>query len=101
MELVALLQSLQFPLPEDEKQGLEHKLERHINYLIQNDFNRLVQLLYTVDVDEQKLKQVLLQQPERDAAALIADLVLNREKEKIQLRQQLKKPAITDNEERW
>jgi hypothetical protein len=65
MEMVSLLHSLQFPMPDNDRKALEHQLEQYIRFLINHDFSRLVQLLYTVDVDEQKLKGVLLLQPER------------------------------------
>lgn len=99
MEPVALLQSLQFPLPEAEQKGVKQQLERYINYLVQHDFGRLVQLLYIVDVDEQKLKSILLQQPGQDAAQIIAGLIISRQEEKARSRQF--HTAAPDTEERW
>lgn len=100
MELAALLQSLQFSLPEQEKETLAQRLEQHIAFLIDNDFYRLVQLLYTVDVDEQKLKRILLQQPESDAAQIIAGLILTRQEEKARSRQLFSNVDFAE-EERW
>jgi hypothetical protein len=76
-------------------------LEQYIQFLINDDFTRLVQLLYTVDVDEQKLRRVLLQQPERDAAAVITNLILTRQEEKRQSRAQFKMAETDSGEERW
>ena len=102
MEILSLLQSLDVSLPEAEKQQLKQRLEAYIDYLINNDFNRLVQLLYIVDVDEQKLKGILLQQPEQDAAQIIAELLIKRQEEKACSRQWFTTPAPEmDNEERW
>ena len=102
MEILSLLQSLEVSLPEAEKQQVKQRLEAHVNYLINNDFGRLVQLLYLVDVDERKLKSILLQQPEQDAAQIIAELIIKRQEEKARSRQWFTTPAPEmDNEERW
>jgi hypothetical protein len=101
MDVNTLLQTLQTPLHPNKKKALYSQLEEYINYLITNDFQRLVQLLYTVDVNEQKLKIVLQQQPERDAAAVITELLVQRQEEKAQTRQQFKEGWQGPEEERW
>jgi hypothetical protein len=101
MESELLLQRLQAPIPEAEKQEVKQQLETYINHLIDTDFARLVQLLYTVDIDEKKLKNLLREQPEKDAAALMTDLILTRQQEKAQSRQQFANKAKSDDEERW
>ena len=101
MEMDLLLQRLQLPVTEHEVPLLRQQLEACINALITTDFNRLVQLLYTVDVPEQKLKTALREQPEQDAAHLIADLILNRTAEKARSRQQFTNNAAPDDAERW
>jgi hypothetical protein len=53
-------------------------LETAINELIKNDFSKLVQLLYRIDVSEVKLKNILQAQPNEDAGKLIAEVVLER-----------------------
>lgn len=101
MEILSLLQSLQFSLPQAERAELERKLEHHINYLINHDFGRLIQLLYTVDVSEQKLKTILLQQPEHDAAQIITELILQRQQEKAQSCRRFNHMPIADDDEQW
>jgi hypothetical protein len=101
MELTSLLHSLQCPLPEADQRQIQQQLEAYINYLITNDFNRLVQLLYTVDVDEQKLKVILQQQPHKDAAAIIAELLLARQLQKAETRRQFSQAGAYDEDERW
>ena len=102
MEILSLLQSLQVALPDAEKQEVKQRLEQHINYLINNDFSRLVQLLYMVDVNEQKLKSILQQQPERDAAQIITELMIARQEEKTQSHQRFTTAASNkDDDERW
>ncbi|MBS1590538.1 MAG: hypothetical protein JST07_00295 [Bacteroidetes bacterium] len=53
-----------------------------INNLITNNFSALVQLLYKIDVDEKKLKKVLSENKNTDAAALIANMIIERLKQK-------------------
>ena len=54
------------------------KLIDYLNEFIKNDFSKVVQLLYRIDVSEQKLKKVLQENPDIDAASLIADLIIER-----------------------
>ncbi len=49
-----------------------------INDCIKNDFNKLVQLLYRIDVSEEKLKSILQSHPNEDAAKLIATVIVER-----------------------
>jgi hypothetical protein len=53
-------------------------LEQAINELIKNDFSRLVQILYRIDVSEAKLKYILNAHPNEDAGKLIAQVVIER-----------------------
>lgn len=50
----------------------------YINDCINHDFNKLVQLLYRIDVSEQKLKNILQSHPNEDAAKLIAAVIVER-----------------------
>ena len=63
-----------------------------IDDLIQNDFNRLLSILYRVDISEEKLKVRLAESKEtkRPAAEIIADLLVEREAEKIRSREKYK-----------
>jgi hypothetical protein len=54
------------------------ELETMINDLIKEDFSKLVQLLYRIDVSEVKLKNVLKEHPNEDAGKLIALIVIER-----------------------
>ena len=68
MELT--IQALEKLAPED--------LANAINELIKNDFSKLVQLLYRIDVSEAKLKYILQAHPNEDAGKLIAAVVIER-----------------------
>ncbi len=54
------------------------KLIDYLNEFINHDFSKVVQLLYRIDVSEAKLKKVLNERPNEDAAGLIADLIIER-----------------------
>ncbi len=84
------------------KEELEQQLQAAINYFIIHDFEKLMQLLYTVDVDEKRLKFLLNGEPEQDAAKIIAELLMARQLQKVALRrQQSKNSTADDNEEKW
>ena len=53
-------------------------LETMINELIKEDFSKLVQLLYRIDVSEAKLKNILQANPNENAGKLIAQVVIER-----------------------
>ena len=76
-------------------------LELTINELIKNDFSRLVQILYRIDVSEAKLKNILQAYPNEDAGKLIAAVVLERLAATKKARESFNTtPSIDDTEER-
>ncbi len=75
------------------------KLEIYINHLIENDFTKLVNLLYTIDVNEQQLQDLLKKDLNKNSASVIASLIIQRQLKKIETRKQ-----FTNNlsdEEKW
>ena len=73
-----------------------------INDLINKDFQALVQLLYRIDVNEKKLKELLKQNENIDAASIIADLIINRQLQKIATKEQFKtKEKTKPNDDSW
>jgi len=73
-----------------------------INELINNDFQKLVSILYRMDVSEMKLKQLLKENAGTDAGIIIADLMIERQEEKIKFRQQFnKRDENISDEEKW
>jgi hypothetical protein len=76
-------------------------LEQDINELIKNDFSRLVQILYRIDVSEAKLKYILNAHPNEDAGKLIAQVVIERLAATQKARESFNTtPRIDDTEER-
>jgi hypothetical protein len=79
-KMVVLLQNA--ILPNINKEENLQQLAKVINDLIVHDFERLVRILYRVDVDENKLKKLLYDCPQADAGILIAHLLIERQEQK-------------------
>ncbi len=98
----AIRQSINIELPDYiSLEELKRKLAIHINHLIQSDFEKLLSLLYRIDVSEAKLKYLLQKNKEEIAADTIAELIIERQLQKIESR---KKSGGTENisdEEKW
>ena len=58
-------------------------LTKKINFLIVNDFNKLIYILYRADINEQKLNKLLAENKKQDAGKIIAALFIQRQLEKI------------------
>jgi len=98
----ALRQSMEIDLPEDISFDLlKEQLSLHINSLIQLDFQKLVSILYRVDVSESKLKHLLKENPGYDAANIIADLIIERQLQKIKSRQEHRNDENISEDEKW
>jgi hypothetical protein len=61
----------------------------------------LVSLLYRIDVPEKKLRYLLEQQQGENAPLLIADLIIERQLQKIESRKQFKKDDPIPDDEKW
>jgi hypothetical protein len=91
-----------FNLPvTNNKQQLTEALAEGINYLIQADFSRLLNILYRIDISEQTLKQTLEQQADMDAGLLIADLIIERQLQKQKIRAQFKPEQNIPDDDKW
>ncbi len=78
------------------------QLSAYINTLIKNDFDKLITYLYRIDVNEQKLKSLLQQNPSEDAGNIIAILIIERQQQKIKTREQFSRGNNNfDEEEKW
>lgn len=87
---------------EKDHQFNKQILAEKINDLINNDFQKLVSILYRMDVSETKLKQLLNDNPGTNAALIITDLMIERQKQKLISRQQFrKKDENISDDEKW
>ncbi|CAN5722542.1 hypothetical protein BH10BAC2_BH10BAC2_42420 [soil metagenome] len=59
------------------------KLADYIHQLIDNDFEKLISILYRLDVSEKKLKTLLAERSAEDAGLLIANAIIERQLQKI------------------
>ena len=67
--------------------ALLDELENCINKLIQKDFNKLISILYRIDINEEKLKEGLAKELENQSAGrTIAQLIFKRQQQKFHLR---------------
>lgn len=97
-----LRQSLELDLPENISFDLlKARLSSHINFLIQSNFQKLVSILYRVDVSESKLKQLLKENPDSDAANIITDLIIERQLQKIRSKQEYRPDENISDDEKW
>jgi hypothetical protein len=67
------------------------QLATHIDWLIVHDFNKLVALLYRLDINEYRLREILHEQQGVNAGRIIASLIIERELQKIKSRSETKK----------
>jgi hypothetical protein len=77
-------------------------LAGRINELIQNDFQKLISILYRLDVSEEKLKHLLKENTQHDAGLIITDLIIERQIQKIKSRQRFgRRDNDIDENEKW
>ena len=103
-ELIQLVnEEMAIDLPEKISfNEIRDQLSKKINELIVNDFQKLVALLYRIDISEPRLKKLLGDENHEDAGKVIADLIIERQLQKIKSRQQFKqKSEDIDETERW
>ena len=81
---------------------IREKLLLLINELINKDFHALIQLLYRIDVNEKKIRFYLNEKPNEDAAGVLADLIIERQLQKIESRKKFSSGNNKDSdEEKW
>ncbi|HSU28728.1 MAG TPA: hypothetical protein VLJ68_10125 [Chitinophagaceae bacterium] len=102
-EAIALAaQSLELELKGIDHAAWKEMLAARISDLINHDFQKLVNTLYRIDVDEIKLKKWLEENPDEPAGQVIATLMIERQIEKIKTREQIKKKdGPIAGEEAW
>jgi len=103
-DIIPLLnKELSLELPENiSLTELKEELTQYINHLINTDFEKLIFYLYRIDVHEAKMKQLLQAHEGENAAALIAQLIIDRQIQKIKTRTEFTAPAADQSsEERW
>lgn len=79
---------------------LKLALANHINYLITHDLNKLMHILYRIDISERLLK-TNLQNEKTDAGSVIAEMIVERQLQKIELKKQFRSNNDIPENEKW
>lgn len=73
-----------FEVPENISEShLREVLIKTFEYLVEDDFPKLLQVLYRADVDQYKLKELLENTEGKTTAEIIADAYIERQKAKV------------------
>ena len=98
----ALKDLLQIELPGNiSLDEVKAQLADHINRLVQYDFQKLVSILYRIDVSESRLKLLLKENPTTDAGIIIADMMIERQLQKIKSRREFRRDENISDDEKW
>ena len=84
--------------PSEEE--LTRTLAGYIEELIHHDFNKLLTILYRVDVPEKTLKAKIEESPD-NASLIIAGMLIRRQVEKKESRERFRDNRDIDEEEKW
>ena len=96
-----LAQTWGISIPESSTTEFEAQLAVRINQLVNDDFNKLISILYRLDIDEQALRK-LLQNNANDAGTIIADMVIQRQLEKNKSRREFRqRDENIDEADKW
>lgn len=101
---IGISQSFGIELPHNNSlTELKEKLAVFIHDLINHDFNKLVSILYRVDINETRLKKLLEQNPSEDAGLMIAELIIERQTQKMHSREHFRQKGENsiDENEKW
>jgi hypothetical protein len=83
------------------QENWQTSFQEYINHLINNDFEKLVFLLYRIDVSEQKIKTLLENTSALNAGELITEAIIERIEEKKVAREKYKQIGEISEEEKW
>ncbi|MBK9457467.1 MAG: hypothetical protein IPO24_18745 [Bacteroidetes bacterium] len=75
------------------QRSFKNSLAEMIAFLIDHNFEKLLWILYRIDVDEEKAKSLLGKHLPEDAPTVLADLIYQRQLKKEELKQQFENTA--------
>jgi hypothetical protein len=100
--LPALSRTMEMELEAAESyEAVKNRIAAFINELILHDFGKLVALLYRIDISEAKLKYLLRENTDKDAAGIIAELIIEREIQKFNSRREHRVQDDISEDEKW
>ena len=94
-------QSLDTSFQASTLEDLQLKLTTHINYLLLHDFEKLISILYRIDVSEHKLRNMRSVHYNEDAANIIAALIIERQLQKMESRKNNSQNQNIPEDEKW
>jgi len=96
-----LSHNLEIDLPEKRSmEELKLFLSGYISHLISNNPDKLVSILSRVDVSE-KLLKANLQNQEENASNIMAEMIIERQMEKIKTRERYRSSDDISDDEKW
>jgi len=66
------------------EEQIREKMIYSFSWLLDNDISRMMNILYRADVDEDRLKSLLISRSQLPSAEVIADEYISRQKQKVQ-----------------
>lgn len=98
----SLQKSLQLQLsPACNLEELKKIIAERVEYLTNNDFSKLINLLYCIDINETRLKKLLTEAGGKDTAEIIAALIIERQIQKLESRKLFTQDSDMSADERW
>ena len=88
-------------IDEKSNEKIREELIHLINELINKDFHALIQLLYRIDINEKKIRLYLNENSDKDSASVLADLIIERQIQKIETRKKFSKKNQIEDDEKW
>lgn len=82
-----------------EESAAKTALAEMIAFLIDKNFEKLLFILYRIDVDEAKAKQLLSQHLPDEAPVVLAELIINRQKQKEAFRASFGSKVVEEDDE--
>lgn len=80
----------------NSEEALLNLIEQYVQELVDTNFEQLLRILYRIDIADYKVKKAIDNVGATNAARAIAELILEREKEKIISRQKYKSDTNSD-----
>lgn len=77
------------------------QLRQYVAELIEHDFEKLIWLLYKVDVNEAELRAALKETPAQEAAEIITAKIMKRLQQKAESRKKFRMDPPASDEETW
>lgn len=84
-----------------DHEALLEELEAQVNWMVLHRFDALVQALYRMDVDERKLRSLLQGAGDTPAGRIIAELMVERQIQKLRTRRQFRRDSDIPDEDKW